>query len=366
MNESYLKKLETIEKRFYELETLLSDSKILGSSQEFKKLSKERADHREVIECYREYKKLLSEISSNEQLLLEKDKEIQLLAKAELQVLVVQKESLEKKLEVLLLPKDPNDDKNIFVEIRAGTGGDEASLFSADLFKMYSKFAESKGWKLEVLNTTWSGVKGLKEIIALISGEKVYSHLKYESGVHRVQRVPKTEAQGRIHTSAVSVVVLPEADEVEIEIKPEEIRTDVFRSSGPGGQSVNTTDSAVRLTHIPSGLVVSCQDEKSQHKNKAKALKILRARLFDLEQQKLEKERSDTRKSQMGSGDRSEKIRTYNFPQSRVTDQRIGLTVHNLDAVLEGHLEDLLPPLQAHFQKLFLEDPQKDAKKDAK
>ena len=350
-----------IEKRFCELEALLSDLKVIGNPQEFKKLSKERAEYQEVVGYYREYRKLLSEIASNEHLLLEKDKEIQLLAKAELQTLVAQKGPLEKKLEVLLLPKDPNDDKNIFLEIRAGTGGDEASLFSADLFRMYSKFAESKGWAIEVLNTSWSGVKGLKEIIALISGEKVYSHLKYESGVHRVQRVPETEAQGRIHTSTVSVVVLPEADEVEIDIKPEDVRVDVFRSSGPGGQSVNTTDSAVRLTHIPSGVVVSCQDEKSQHKNKAKALKILRARLYDMEQQKQKKERSETRKSQMGSGDRSEKIRTYNFPQSRVTDHRIGVTVHNLDAVLEGHLDDIIVPLHVHFQKLFLEETsQKD------
>jgi len=277
------------------------------------------------------------------------------LAKAELEMLGPIKIELEKKLEILLLPKDPNDEKNILLEIRAGTGGDEASLFASDLFRMYSKYAESQGWKIEVLNTSWTGVGGLKEIILMISGIRVYSQLKYESGVHRVQRVPKTEAQGRIHTSAVTVAVLPEADEVEVNIKPEDIKIDVFRSSGPGGQSVNTTDSAVRITHIPSGAVVSCQDEKSQHKNKAKALKILRARLYDLEQQKQEKERSEHRKSQIGTGDRSEKIRTYNFPQSRVTDHRIGLTLHSLQNILEGHLEELIPPLQNHFQKLKLE-----------
>jgi len=288
-------------------------------------------------------------------LLLEYDKEMQTLAKAELEMLEPIKIELEKKLEILLLPKDPNDEKNILLEIRAGTGGDEASLFASDLFRMYSKYAESQGWKIEVLNTSWTGVGGLKEIILMISGIRVYSQLKYESGVHRVQRVPKTEAQGRIHTSAVTVAVLPEADEVEVNIKPEDIKIDVFRSSGPGGQSVNTTDSAVRITHIPSGAVVSCQDEKSQHKNKAKALKILRARLYDLEQQKQEKERSEHRKSQIGTGDRSEKIRTYNFPQSRVTDHRIGLTLHSLQNILEGHLEELIPPLQNHFQKLKLE-----------
>jgi len=348
-------KLETIEKRFHELGEELSNPKTLGNSEDFKKLSKERSGYAETVEVFGQYKKVLADIASNQELLLEKDKEMQTLAKAELEMLGPIKIELEKKLEILLLPKDPNDEKNILLEIRAGTGGDEASLFASDLFRMYSKYAESQGWKIEVLNTSWTGVGGLKEIILMISGIRVYSQLKYESGVHRVQRVPKTEAQGRIHTSAVTVAVLPEADEVEVNIKPEDIKIDVFRSSGPGGQSVNTTDSAVRITHIPSGAVVSCQDEKSQHKNKAKALKILRARLYDLEQQKQEKERSEHRKSQIGTGDRSEKIRTYNFPQSRVTDHRIGLTLHSLQNILEGHLEELIPPLQNHFQKLKLE-----------
>ena len=265
------------------------------------------------------------------------------------------KTQLEHQLKVLLLPKDRNDEKNILLEIRAGTGGDEASLFVADLYRMYSRYAESKGWRIEVLSSTPTGVKGLKDITALISGQNVYSQLKYESGVHRVQRVPKTEAQGRIHTSAVTVAVLPEADEVEVEINPAELRIDVFRSSGPGGQSVNTTDSAVRITHVPSGLVVNCQDEKSQHKNKAKALKILRSRLYDLELQKQEQERAKSRKSQIGTGDRSEKVRTYNFPQSRVTEHRIGFTTHDLDGVLAGKIDDIIQNLQAHFQNKALE-----------
>lgn len=358
MEISYSKRLEELEKRFRDLEHLLSDPKIISNPEEYKKLSKERAGLLPAVEIYDLYKKALSDIFSNKELLLEKDSEIQALARGELSLLETRKIDLEEKIKVLLLPKDLNEEKNILLEIRAGTGGDEASLFAADLFRMYSRYAESRGWKVEVLNTSWSDVKGLKEIIAGISGERVYSFLKYESGVHRVQRVPKTEAMGRVHTSTVTVAVLAEADEVEVDIKPADLKIDVFRSSGPGGQSVNTTDSAVRMTHIPTGVQVSCQDEKSQHKNKAKALKILRTRLFEMERQKQEKERARDRKSQVGSGDRSEKIRTYNFPQSRMTDHRIGFTVHNLEEILNGKIHGLILALQSHFQKKALEENQ--------
>lgn len=356
MEHSYSRRLEDLEKRFRELERLLSNLNIVANPEDYKKLSKERAQLFPIVETIGAYKKVLSDMIANQGLLLEKDIEMQSLAKAELSSLEAQKNELEQRLKVFLLPKDPNEDKNILLEIRAATGGDEASLFAADLFRMYSKYAESQGWKVEVLSTSWSGVKGLKEIIAMISGERVYSYLKYESGVHRVQRVPKTEAMGRVHTSTVTVAVLPEADEVEIDIKPVDLQIDVFRSSGPGGQSVNTTDSAVRITHIPTGVVVSCQDEKSQHKNKAKALKILRTRLFEMERQKQQKERAMDRKSQVGSGDRSEKIRTYNFPQSRVTDHRIGLSVHDLEKILDGKIHEIILALRDHFQKKSLEE----------
>lgn len=355
MDPSFIKKLDTIEKRFHELEKLLSNPQTISNQMLFRELSKERSNYVEIVEAYTHYKKILTEVDANEELLKEKDKEIHDLAKAELSMLYTEKEKLEQKIKVLLLPKDPNDEKNILLEIRGGTGGEEASLFAADLFRMYTKYAEKQGWHVEVLSTSWTGLGGLKEVVALVSGQKVYSQLKYESGVHRVQRVPKTEAQGRIHTSAVTVAILPEADEVEVDINPADLRVDVFRSSGPGGQSVNTTDSAVRMTHIPSGLVVSCQDEKSQHKNKAKALKILMARLYDLKRQKQEEEMAKSRKSQIGTGDRSEKIRTYNFPQSRLTDHRIGLTVHNLEEILNGHLDEVITALQNYYQQLTLQ-----------
>jgi peptide chain release factor 1 len=264
--------------------------------------------------------------------------------------LTAEKEKMEEELKIALLPKDPNDDKNILLEIRAGTGGDEAGLFGADLFRMYAKLAEKKGWRLEVLNRHYTGVGGFKEIIALIEGKGVYSRLKFESGVHRVQRVPTTESQGRIHTSTVTVAILPEAEEVDVQIDPNDLRIDIFRSSGPGGQSVNTTDSAVRITHLSTGMVVSCQDEKSQHKNKSKALKILRARLLDRARQEKQNEISEKRRNQVGTGERSERIRTYNFPQGRVTDHRIGLTLYRLDAILEGDLDEIIDSLTTYYQ----------------
>jgi peptide chain release factor 1 len=296
-------------------------------------------------------KKIEEEIKVNRELLTgDEDEEIKLLAKDELNRLSEERERLENELRMVLLPKDPNDDKNILLEIRAGTGGDEAGLFASDLFRMYSKFAEKQGWRMEVLSRHYTGVGGFKEIIALIEGKRVYSRLKFESGVHRVQRVPVTESQGRIHTSTVTVAILPEAEEVDVQIDPNDIRVDIFRSSGPGGQSVNTTDSAVRLTHLPTGIVVSCQDEKSQHKNKAKALKILRARLLDKARQEQQVEISEKRRTQVGTGERSERIRTYNFPQGRVTDHRIGLTLYRLEEVLAGSLEEIIDGLTTHYQ----------------
>lgn len=314
------------------------------------KLARERAGISKLVETYRAYKKVEEEIKESHNLLTESDEEMRELAKAELQSLKERQAALEEEIKTLLLPQDPRDDKNIFLEIRAGTGGEEAALFAADLFRMYAKFAEMNRWRVEVMSQNPTGLGGFKEIIALIEGKKVYSRLKYESGVHRVQRVPVTESSGRIHTSAVTVAVLPEADEVEVEINPNDLRIDVYRSSGPGGQSVNTTDSAVRVTHIPTGLVVTCQDEKSQHKNKAKALKVLRARLLDQLMEEQHNEISEDRKSQVGSGDRSERVRTYNFPQNRITDHRLGLTLHRLDSVLEGDLAEVVDVLNAHFQ----------------
>jgi peptide chain release factor 1 len=277
------------------------------------------------------------------------------MAREEIEFLKEQLAQVEEELRLLLLPKDPHDDKNVLLEVRAGTGGEEAALFAADLYRMYSRLAERRGWKLELMSHSATGLGGLKEIIALVSGNRVYSQLKYESGTHRVQRVPETESQGRIHTSAVTVAVLPEAEDVDVQISPEELRVDVYRSSGPGGQSVNTTDSAVRITHVPTGLVVTCQDEKSQHKNKAKALKVLTARLFDLKQQEQHRQLAQERKSQVGSGDRSERIRTYNFPQSRITDHRIGLTLHRLESILDGDLDELLSSLNTHFRAQALQ-----------
>jgi len=342
--------LEEVEQRFAELDRMLGDPEIIRDQKRLHKIAKEYADLRKVVDFYRKLKRLEAEIEENRHLLSEKDEEIKKLAKEEINYLTKERERVEGEIKNSLIPKDPNDEKNILIEIRAGTGGDEAGLFASDMFRMYAKFAEMNGWKVDILSRNFTGVGGFKEIIALIEGDKVYSKLKFESGVHRVQRIPETESQGRIHTSAVTVAVLPEAEEIEVEIAPDDLRIDVFRSSGPGGQSVNTTDSAVRISHIPTGLVVSCQDEKSQHKNKAKAMKVLRAKLLDKFERAQQKEMSERRKSLVGSGDRSERIRTYNFPQGRVTDHRIGLTLYKLDEILEGHIEELISSLNAHYQ----------------
>ncbi len=344
-----LRKLEEIEAKHRELEGLMSDPAVIADQEAFQKYARAYADMNELVVNYRRYKKVLEEIKDAKKLEAEAgdDPEMAELAKLELVSLKKQRGELEQHLRVLLLPTDPNDTKNIILEIRAGTGGEEAGLFAGDLFRMYTRYAENKGWRTEIMSSSHTGVGGFKEVIFVVEGSQVYSRLKYESGVHRVQRVPATESSGRIHTSAVTVAVLPEAEEVEVQIAPNDLRIDVFRSSGPGGQSVNTTDSAVRITHQPTGLVVICQDEKSQHKNKAKALRVLRARLLEKQQQELAQERALSRKTQVGSGDRSERIRTYNFPQNRVTDHRIGLTLYKLGIIMQGSLDELIEVLVA-------------------
>ena len=347
----YLDKLAETEARYEELNAQLGDAEVLADPDRYQKAARAHAELSEVVDKYRQWKSLQKSLEETKALLNESsDSEMKSLAQEELAELQKQVEQVEQELKVLLLPRDPNDEKNVVLEIRAGTGGDEATLFAQEIFRMYSRYSESQGWRVEVLSTSLSGIGGLKEVIALVEGQKVYSKLKFESGVHRVQRVPQTEQQGRIHTSAVTVAVLPEADEVEIEIDPKEIRIDTFCSSGPGGQSVNTTYSAVRITHLPTGIVVSCQDEKSQIKNRAKAMRVLRSRLYERELQERQKQITEERRAMVGSGDRSEKIRTYNFPQNRVTDHRIGLTLHQLDRVMDGKLEDIIEALVTHAQ----------------
>lgn len=349
-------KFDDLEDKLSHLEGRLSDPVLVNNQEEYQKVVKEHAHLTKLNDLYSEYTTVQKDITENKLLMQDEDEDPELkeLAKAELDELEERLIQLDKEMKLLLLPRDPNDEKNTFLEIRAGTGGDEAALFVGDLFRMYTRFSESQGWRVEIMDSSPLGIGGFKEIIALVSGDQVYSKLKYESGVHRVQRVPETETQGRVHTSAVTVAILPEADEVDVNIDMNELKIDVYRASGPGGQSVNTTDSAVRITHLPTGLVVTCQDEKSQHKNKAKALTVLRARLLDQVQQEQHDKISEDRKSQVGSGDRSERIRTYNFPQGRMTDHRINLTLYKLEGIMNGKLEEVIFPLISHDQAEML------------
>ena len=348
----FSEKLAEIETKYDELTAQLGDPAVLADQSHYQKTAKAHSELSEVVEKYREWKGIQKSLEETQALFEEAsaDAEMKALAQEELADLEKRQAKVEEELRILLLPRDPNDEKNVVLEIRAGTGGDEATLFAQEIFRMYDRYAESQGWRVEVLSTSLSGIGGLKEVIALIEGQKVYSKLKYESGVHRVQRVPATEQQGRIHTSAITVAVLPEADEVEIEIDPKDIRIDTFCSSGPGGQSVNTTYSAVRITHLPTGMVVSCQDEKSQIKNRSKALRVLRSRLYEMKLQEQQAQITEERRSMVGTGDRSEKIRTYNFPQNRLSDHRIGLTIHQLDRVMDGKLDDIIEALSAYYQ----------------
>src|ERR1700726_1576281 len=346
----YSQRLDDIEARFEELTRQMTDPAVIGDSDNYRKTAKSRSDIEEVVNKYREYKQVKRNYDEGRQMLEDPDPELRQMATDEVHRLEPELVRIEEDLKVLLLPKDPLDDKNIVLEIRAGTGGDEATLFAAEIFRMYTRYAESQRWKVEVLSSSESSAGGLKEVIAIIEGKRVFSQLKYESGVHRVQRVPATEQQGRVHTSAVTVAVLPEAEDVDIKIEAKDLRIDTFCSSGPGGQSVNTTYSAVRITHIPTNTVVSCQDEKSQIKNREKGMRGLRARLYEVEMQKQQDALAKERKAMVGSGDRSEKIRTYNFPQNRLTDHRIGFTIHQLEQVMDGKLQPIIDALTTHYQ----------------
>ncbi|MFP4619596.1 MAG: peptide chain release factor 1 [Spirochaetaceae bacterium] len=350
-------RLESIDARYREVERQIADPEVMKDMSRYRELMQEYSQLHETIVEYEHYKQISQEVEDAEAMLEEEqDAEMRSMAKAEVEDLEEKKTKSEEKLRQLLIPRDPLDGKNIIVEIRAGTGGEEAGLFAADLYRMYARYAESKKWKLEVMESNETGIGGFKEIVFSISGKNVYEHLRYESGVHRVQRVPTTESGGRIHTSAVTVAVLPEAEETDVEIKNEDLKIDVFRSSGPGGQSVNTTDSAVRITHLPTNTVVTCQDEKSQHKNKAKALRVLRSRLYEVEHERQRQERDESRKSQIGSGDRSERIRTYNFPQNRVTDHRINFTSHKLEQILQGDLDEIIEQLKYSARQEYLKE----------
>lgn len=346
-----LEKLQSLEDKYQELNEQLSQPEIIADQARYQKYAKAHSDLTDIVTAYREYKSVLQQLADTREMLeQDQDEEFRQMLTEELTNLQEQQTSLEHQLRVALLPRDPDDDKSVIMEIRAGTGGEEAALFAGDLFRMYSRYAEEKGWKTDIMDVHYTDIGGIKEIIFVVDGPGVYSQLKYESGVHRVQRIPATESGGRIHTSAATVAVLPEAEEVEVDIDPNELRIDVYCSSGPGGQSVNTTQSAVRITHVPTGLVVTCQDEKSQHKNKAKALRVLRARLKEIIEEEKNAEMAGARKSQVGSGDRSERIRTYNFPQGRVSDHRINLTLHKLDLILGGQLQEIVDSLIAHDQ----------------
>ena len=351
MKKLVLNKLAGLENKYEELSELIADPEVMSDQSRWQQYVKSHSELSEVVGLYRDFKNAASELEDVQQMLQDKlDPEIRELAELEAGELAEKKELLQQRLKILLLPKDPNDEKNVIMEIRAGTGGEEAALFGTDLFRMYTRFAEARGWRTEIMDSHLTDLGGIKEVVFLVEGRGAYSQLKFESGVHRVQRVPTTESGGRIHTSAATVAVLPEAEEVEVDVSPNDLRVDVFCSTGPGGQSVNTTQSAVRITHQPTGIVVSCQDEKSQHKNKEKAMRVLRARMLDQVQQEQQEQMASTRKSQVGSGDRSERIRTYNFPQNRVTDHRIGLTLHRLQEVLMGNLQEVVDALSTTDQ----------------
>jgi peptide chain release factor 1 len=352
-----LDKLVPFEQRYAQLEEKLADPEIAASAGAYAETAKEHASLRGIVAAAGSYRSVAQELAAAKSMLDDPDADVQELARAEIEELEQRQDELAREIRLLLIPKDPNDEKNAILEIRAGTGGDEAALFAGDLYRMYSRYAEGHGWKCDPISLSQTDGGGIREVVVNISGKDIYSRLKYERGVHRVQRVPATEAQGRIHTSTVTVAVLPEAEEVDVSIDPSELRIDVFRASGPGGQSVNTTDSAVRITHVPTGLVVQCQDEKSQHKNKAKAMKVLRSRILEREQARANDERADARRAQVGTGERSEKIRTYNFPQTRITDHRAGVTMHRLDSTLEGDLDELLDAVLSHMNtKAMAED----------
>jgi peptide chain release factor 1 len=357
LDELLLAKLSAVDNRFEELTAKLSDPEVLAQTQLMQKLAKEHSDLRELVETFRTHREVTQRMAEARD--LQKDPEMRELARAEEGELAAEQGRLEERLTFLLLPKDPNDDKNILLEVRAGTGGEEAALFASDLYRMYTRFAERRRWNVEILSMSSASAGGLKEVVAAVEGKGAYAQLKYESGVHRVQRVPTTEAQGRIHTSTATVAIMPELEDVDINIDPKDLKIEVMRSGGPGGQSVNTTDSAVRIHHVPTGLYVHCQQEKSQHKNKAMAMKILRSKLYEIELEKQETAEREARRSQIGSGDRSEKIRTYNFPQDRLTDHRIGYTRHNLPAIMDGDLEDIISSLRAHFQAEALKGDEK-------